>query len=1574
MTATNVGIRITAQDSTGAAFATVKQNLKGMESAADQLKNSFGGIAGALGSAFAVGGMLITGGAKLVQVQREFDVLNSSLTTVAGSSAKAEQEFEWIKRFAATTPYQLNEVTGAFVKMKALGLDASATSLASYGNTASAMGKGLNQMIEAVADAATGEFERLKEFGIKAKKSGDEVSLTFQGVTTSIGNNAAEITRYLQQIGNVEFSGAMEERAKTLDGVLSNLADNWDEVFRTVNKGGFGAAAINDAKTLNTALQGLNDTLLSSQSAGDGMMKQLADGAGFALGTAAIGTLNSAASGLNWTLNALTGGFLNLNENVRLLPESLMTNEQRAAALAEKLKAAEAEFDRLNVGTNLVPGNFLDIETQKAKLLVEELRRAKAAQDLLTKAPLTSQSEGRIKATNAYYDNQAKDQQKVTDLLAKSSGVSDAYIKRMKEIGEANATGAMSADQLATALDAAYGMLSKGTSGTRGTKSAVNEFANLNAEIAKSGELAAEQLASSNGLAESDRYRIEMLNKLIGAYTSGKITLSQYIDLESEMTDVENTKRQIEELKAALKISEDRAALRKKEYEDAAAYGLAQTDLYNAQVKGAEEALAAAQAEYAQYGLSKAQIAEITLLTLQSTQAKYQDGSEGYAAVQKQIDAQRALIGVLKNTEGLEAAKKVADAWQQTANSISNDLTDAFMGAITNGENLFQNLAKSVEKMFAEMVLRPVVQGVVNDTMSAIGLGSTASTTSGIMGMANTASSLNSIWGAGSQLLTGASAGASTASLIGANAVGAIGGDALGTLATLNGGWAGVAAGATEAGAAAGASAATGALAAIPVWGWAALAVAAIAGFAGNDRLPSQGTGEGQLSFDASGTVTDSYSRFGEGDSNLGLTTAVNDTITALYTDYAKTAAALGIQMVDTQFSFGANTGLEGKDPQFAIGSNAGGVGYSSGEIQQTDEAVQLAASRAVFNALQQSELPTYLAGAFDGLTASTATQEQITATLDGAAALQSFHTQLQALPWDSLKDMTYATTQALVDLSGGLDQLQSNLGTYYDKFYTDSEKTSDLTAATADAFAALGITMPTATDGLRDWYRGLVDSVLALDQSDAANAGATVAVLALQTAVDTLAPTFNEAAQAIAEYQSWQDKLDVLNGVTTERAQQQAADLAAASDEATRALINQVYAAEDLATLRQSAMDAVSTAIDAAIGQAEAGKDAAMTAYDALAESIQTSLDPVADSIGKLQSLSTTLKGTLDSMALAGSDGIARSAAQGQISAALDTARSTGALPLDGQLDNALRTVAQPSEKLFATFEDYARDFYKTANDITALADLTGTQLSADQAMQSTLDQQLDQAKESFDAQTEYFDSQIKAYEDQATAAQELFDATTAGTLSVVDAITALQEAMKPGSTNKAANTTQQSGSSGGYSYVTDNPTTTTNGLFGGFFDGYLDNIDSATAIIQGLDWSNPADAINQLWEAQQAAGQSLTNNILANASGFTQAEIEAMFASQGLQSFAVGTNYVPNDMIAQIHKGDAIIPAPYNPANGSSTQDNSAMLAKFDSMIARLERIEASNADIAGYTKRTDSTLIRVTRGGEQMQVSAA
>jgi len=264
--------------------------------------SSIQGIAGSLSAGFSslakLAGGLFAGvsiaafAGKLVSVQREFDVLNSSLITITGSSANAEKELAWIKEFAAETPFSLAEVTQAFIKMKSLGLDASKESLTSYGNTASAMGKSLNQMIEAVADASTGEFERLKEFGIKAKQNGDTVALTFQGVTTTIQNNAEAITKYLTDIGNKNFFGAMEERAKTLDGAISNLGDTWDELFRTINQNNTGGIIYDSVKLATGAIEDLISIIRAMNSA-------------YAEGTKESGAFASIQGGISSALDAV---------------------------------------------------------------------------------------------------------------------------------------------------------------------------------------------------------------------------------------------------------------------------------------------------------------------------------------------------------------------------------------------------------------------------------------------------------------------------------------------------------------------------------------------------------------------------------------------------------------------------------------------------------------------------------------------------------------------------------------------------------------------------------------------------------------------------------------------------------------------------------------------------------------------------------------------------------------------------------------------------------------------------------------------------------------------------------------------------------------------------------------------------------------------------------------------------------------------------------------------------------------------------------------------------------------------
>jgi len=168
----------------------------------------------------------------------EFEKMEASLKTITGSSANAAAAMRKIQDFASTTPFQVTEVTQAFIKLKALGLKPSEEALLSYGNTASAMGKSLNQMIEAVADAATGEFERLKEFGIKSRSQGENVTFTFQGVAKTVKKNAAEIEEYLKGIGQVQFAGAMAEQMDTINGKSSNLSDQIDKLYVALGDAG----------------------------------------------------------------------------------------------------------------------------------------------------------------------------------------------------------------------------------------------------------------------------------------------------------------------------------------------------------------------------------------------------------------------------------------------------------------------------------------------------------------------------------------------------------------------------------------------------------------------------------------------------------------------------------------------------------------------------------------------------------------------------------------------------------------------------------------------------------------------------------------------------------------------------------------------------------------------------------------------------------------------------------------------------------------------------------------------------------------------------------------------------------------------------------------------------------------------------------------------------------------------------------------------------------------------------------------------------------------------------------------
>lgn len=214
-------------------------------------------------------------GTDIYAVNKEFGQFNAQLVTLTGSQAGADKVFAQLEAFAAKTPYQLNEVVGAFAKLKARGLDPSEAALTSYGNTASGMGRSLDQMIEAVADASTGEFERLKEFGINARTEGDQIQFTFKGVSTTVAKEAGAIEGYLRMLGETQFAGGMSRQMDELGGKASNLGDSWDGLMRAIGNVGATEGMKGSIGFLTQSLQGwtmaINDVNVEMQTAGEWM-------------------------------------------------------------------------------------------------------------------------------------------------------------------------------------------------------------------------------------------------------------------------------------------------------------------------------------------------------------------------------------------------------------------------------------------------------------------------------------------------------------------------------------------------------------------------------------------------------------------------------------------------------------------------------------------------------------------------------------------------------------------------------------------------------------------------------------------------------------------------------------------------------------------------------------------------------------------------------------------------------------------------------------------------------------------------------------------------------------------------------------------------------------------------------------------------------------------------------------------------------------------------------------------------------------------------------------------------------
>ena len=223
---------------TGAKATEAGNKVKGAfdkaQGGIDGFIKGLGPVGPAIAGAFAATS-IISFGRAVFDVTANFEKLAAVLKNTLGSGAQASIALEGIKEFAKTTPFSVQELTASFVKLANQGFTPTTNQLRKLGDLASSTGKNFDQLTEAIIDAQVGEFERLKEFGIRAQKQGDQVTFTFKGVQTQVKFTNESIREYITSLGDYNgVAGSAAAVSETLGGKVNNLGDAWDSFLNSI--------------------------------------------------------------------------------------------------------------------------------------------------------------------------------------------------------------------------------------------------------------------------------------------------------------------------------------------------------------------------------------------------------------------------------------------------------------------------------------------------------------------------------------------------------------------------------------------------------------------------------------------------------------------------------------------------------------------------------------------------------------------------------------------------------------------------------------------------------------------------------------------------------------------------------------------------------------------------------------------------------------------------------------------------------------------------------------------------------------------------------------------------------------------------------------------------------------------------------------------------------------------------------------------------------------------------------------------------------------------------------------------
>ena len=200
----------------------------------NSLQNAMAGLSRAMSGMGAIAmGRGLAGGTMnfikdLAEAGFEIEKTQLSLENLFGSAEMGQGVMQELMQLATKMPGSVLDLLPAYRQLVLLGLSPSKDEMYALGEVSTLTGKKITDTAMAIQMAGGGTYKRLRSMGIEVKKNGDQLKMTYMGVSKTIGTSKKAIFDYLVELGKMPgVQGAMAKQMDTLAGQTQNASDQF---------------------------------------------------------------------------------------------------------------------------------------------------------------------------------------------------------------------------------------------------------------------------------------------------------------------------------------------------------------------------------------------------------------------------------------------------------------------------------------------------------------------------------------------------------------------------------------------------------------------------------------------------------------------------------------------------------------------------------------------------------------------------------------------------------------------------------------------------------------------------------------------------------------------------------------------------------------------------------------------------------------------------------------------------------------------------------------------------------------------------------------------------------------------------------------------------------------------------------------------------------------------------------------------------------------------------------------------------------------------------------------------------